>query len=113
MNLSRPFWLTDEILKNLENLFALMWDHLTFSQTLKRIGAGPIVKNFLDNIENNNLKKDNGKKIYLYCGHDINIASFTRAHNFTNLPRHPDYGSGIIVEKLRGTDDQVYLRVKF
>lgn len=110
MNLSRPEWCDTETFKKIQNLYTIDFEYLYFTDPLKRIGAGRVVKTFLTNVENNNAKSDGGKKIYLYSAHDYNIAAFTIAHNF--YPRIPDYGSGVIVEKLRGTDDQVYLRVK-
>lgn len=111
MNLSKPSWLTNETFEKLENLQSILWDHITFSEKLRRFSAGPIIETILSNIKNNNEKSDGGKKIYLYSGHDVNVASFTRAHNFTDIPSVPDYGSGVIVEKLR-RQNKTYLKVR-
>lgn len=113
MNLSRPKWLTEEALENLENLVSKNYDYIKISESLKKIVAGPMIEKFLHNIKNSNKKRNGGKKIYLYSGHDYNIAAITRVHNFIDIPRIPDFGSGIIIEKLRGKDNQVYLRVNF
>lgn len=112
MNLSLPNWYTDEIFEKFEDYRTILSDMLIFSESMRRITAGPIVEKFLTNIQNSNKKKDGGTKIHLYSGHDLNIEAFTKAHNFSNTLSNPDYGSGIIVEKLR-KKDQTYLRVKF
>lgn len=113
MNLSRPYWCTNEAFKSLEDLLAIKYDGKSLYEVSKRINAGPIIENILVNIQSSNKKIRSERKIYLYSGHDHNIAAFARAHNFTNFPRIPDFGSAVIVEKLRGKDDEIYLRVKF
>lgn len=112
MNLSKPNWCSDEIFSNLANYRTILYDCYSFSESIRRINAGPTIEKFLTNIENNNAKKDGRRKIYLYSGHDLNVAAFTRAHNFSNIPNNPDFGSGIVVEKLRKKDQQIYLRVR-
>lgn len=111
MKLPLPNWCTEDTFKNIENATSILFDVLSFSEHLRRINAGPIIEKFIENIEKSTEKIDGGKKIYLYSGHDHNVAAFTKAHNFTNIPGIPDYGSSVIIEKLKGKDDQVYLRV--
>ena len=80
------------------------------TEDLKRLVAGFMIEEFLNNIKNsesNNTKR----KMYFYSAHDSNVALFARAHNFMNIPANPDYGSTVIVEKLKGNDNKVYIRV--
>ena len=74
---------------------------------MKRLAGGTIIKEVLHNI-----KKIEGKprKMYLFGGHDFNIASIRNAME-VNLP-YPDYGSTIVFEKLRGKQDKkLYIKV--
>lgn len=113
LNFTKPDWYSAKNYDKLKNLTAVYFDCLSFSNSMKRINAGQMIHKFLTNIQVNNEKSDGGKKIYLYSGHDSNIAAFTRAHNFNNIPSVPDYGSAIIIEKLKKKDHQTYLRVRF
>lgn len=112
MGLSLPDWCTEEDYEKLEDLAHLSYLVLTYTPLMTRIVTGPTVEKFLENIENSG-KGPNGKKVYLYSAHEINIAQFGNAHNFTEVPKIPDYGCALIVEKLRGPDNQVYVRVRF
>lgn len=112
MNLLKPSWLTSEVYENLKDIHITYLDSWSYYEAARRLNAGPIIEKILLNIENNNNKSDEERKIYLYSGHDLNIAAFIRAHNFTSIPSIPDYGSGVIVEKLRNYSD-IHLRVSF
>lgn len=114
MNLTLAEGYTDYTFKNLTILKSFDWEAYSLFEPARRINAGPIIQNFLTNIEKSDEKSDGGKKIYLYGGHDNNIAGFMRAHNFSNshnIPSVPDYGSGIIVEKYKN-ETGTYLRVR-
>lgn len=77
---------------------------------MKRIVVGPAVERLLKNIDNNEKKSDQ-RKIYLYSAHDLNLSTFSNVHKFSGIPENPDYGTALIIEKLKGRDGQVYLRV--
>ncbi|OXU31428.1 hypothetical protein TSAR_013713 [Trichomalopsis sarcophagae] len=109
MGLSLPDWCSKEDYEKLEEIAHLSYLILTHTPLMTRIATGPTVEKFLENIEESGKGLD-GKTVYLYSGHDINIAQFCNAHNFTNVPKIPDYGSALIVEKLRGPDSRVYVR---
>ncbi|XP_016843931.1 venom acid phosphatase Acph-1-like isoform X1 [Nasonia vitripennis] len=109
MGLSLPDWCSKEDYEKLEELAHLSYLVLTHTPLMSRIATGPTVEKFLENIEESGKGLD-GKAVYLYSGHDVNIAQFCNAHNFTEVPKIPDYGSALIVEKLRGPDSQVYVR---
>lgn len=56
-------------------------------------------------------KVKNPHKIYLYSGHELNIAAFVRAHGAEKQFPYPDYSSAVILEKLRDSENRVYVRV--
>ena len=111
MGLPLPNWCTEEHYRKLQEIAMIAYDTLVYTAAMRQIAAGPIVEEFLKNINNS----ENGtekRKIYLYGGHDINIASFTRAHNVTDIPKIPTFGTAVLLEKLRGRDNEVYIRVR-
>ncbi|CAL7951360.1 unnamed protein product [Xylocopa violacea] len=111
MNLSLPDWYTDEIFEKLQNVMKIEYTTRSFTPYLKRLNGGLIIKKFIDNIKVNE-KRDRPRKIYLYSGHEVNIAAFARAHNFTE-PELPSYGCAIIFEKLRDQTGNRYIRMLF
>ena len=76
---------------------------------MRKIFVGSLIKQFVANI-NLNGEVNNPRKMYLYSGHEINIASFTRAHHIKDF-RYPDYANAVILEKLRNSQNQVFVRV--
>ncbi|XP_001607714.2 venom acid phosphatase Acph-1-like [Nasonia vitripennis] len=110
LGLPLPDWCSEEDFAKLLELTIISHDALTHTPLMTRIVVGPTVERLLKNIDNNEMKTDK-RKIYLYSAHDVNLASFSNAHKFTGIPRNPDYGTALIVEKLRGRDGQVYLRM--
>lgn len=113
MGLSLPVWCSKECFEKLGEISAIAYRAMTCTETIRRKVAGPMIDKFIENI--NLSEGDDGDKkiIYLYSGHATNIAVFNEAHNFTGIPRVPDFGSAIIFEKLRGQDNQVYIQVCF
>ena len=81
--------------------------------------VGPMIDEIIENIniqEINMTKGEQSWKICMYAGHDFNVASFTRAHGFWNpegekIPVVPDYGSAIIVEKLKDENGIIWIDV--
>ncbi|XP_031776592.2 lysosomal acid phosphatase-like [Nasonia vitripennis] len=112
LGLPLPDWCSEKDFKRLQEFQALYYDLTAKTELMKRIAAGPVIERFLDNVKDSE-KLGNKKKLYLYGAHDINVGVFTRAHNFTGIPKNPAYGSAVIVEKLRGPDDQIYLRMLY
>ncbi|XP_029036303.2 venom acid phosphatase Acph-1-like isoform X2 [Osmia bicornis bicornis] len=98
MNIPLPEWATENVQKRMEEIVRLDLETQSYTMQLKRLNGGSIVKRFIENIRNTTNKTR--PKIYLYSGHDINIASFAKANGFTE-PKIPTYGSAIIVETLK------------
>lgn len=110
LGLPLPNWCSEKDFIKLGELAVINHESMISTQLMTRITVGPMVERFLKNIDNSELQT-NKRKIYVYSAHDINIAMFSNSHKFTGIPRVPDYGSALIIEKLRGQDGQIYLRV--
>ncbi|XP_017882380.2 venom acid phosphatase Acph-1-like [Ceratina calcarata] len=112
MNISLPTWATEEIQQKIETIVAIEYELESYTPTMKRLFGGNVVKEFIDNMDRKNVKiAGNNTKIFLYSGHELNVASFAKVHGFTE-PAIPLYSSAIFVEKWRDADQeyvQMYL----
>lgn len=109
MRLPLPDWYTSKVKQLFIGLEMLKQDAKVATPKLTRLGPGPIIKTFVENMNLEN-KYKNPRKIYLYGGHKSNIAMFIRAHNINDF-RYPPFGSALILEKLRDSKNQIYVRV--
>ncbi|KAI4497965.1 hypothetical protein M0802_006789 [Mischocyttarus mexicanus] len=109
MNLTLPEWCTENIYKKLEDIVFLEYEIRSYTPKLKRLTGGMLIRQFIENM-NINEERKNPRKIYLYSGHEINIAAFTRAHDI-HIPKLPSYGSTIIVEKLRNIEGKLFIKM--
>nr|XP_034194153.1 venom acid phosphatase Acph-1-like isoform X4 [Osmia lignaria]XP_034194154.1 venom acid phosphatase Acph-1-like isoform X4 [Osmia lignaria] len=109
MNFPSPDWCTDEILKKLQEIVKLEYEIRSYTPQLKRLNGGPLIKRFIENIKINE-GRDTPRKIYLYGGHEVNIAGVAKALNFSE-PEIPAYGSAIIIEKLSNANGEIYIRM--
>ena len=107
MGLPLPSWCSEQDFQKLHELTAIAWDSMVHTREQKRIAAGPIIEQFLQAMD----KKEDKTKIYLYSAHDKHVSIFNRVHNFTNYPAIPDFGCAILIETLRGQDNETYIRV--
>ena len=110
MGLPLPSWCSQEDYAKLDEHVVLFYDAVVKTQLMRKYTAGPVIEQFLSNIDRHVSGADR-KKIYLYSAHDINVGIFTRSHNFTEAPKIPEFGSTVIIETLRGADEQIYIRV--
>ena len=69
------------------------------------MNSGPMLLEFLKNV------RSNQKKIYLYGGHDFNLAHLQRTLGIKEYLGYPDYSSAIIFEKYRDSYGQEYVSV--
>lgn len=109
MNIALPEWATENVRNRIEKLVALEYNILSYNTLMKRLNGGFIIKEFLKNL---NKQNKNAPKIYVYSGHELNIAAFAKAHNLIE-PKLPAFGSAIIVEKLRNQCGVAYIQVSF
>ncbi|XP_072757054.1 venom acid phosphatase Acph-1-like isoform X1 [Anoplolepis gracilipes] len=107
MNLTLPEWCTDEVYRKMQDIIVLEYDIRSYTTQLKRLNGGMLVKKFTDNM---NAKSEDARKMYVYSGHEVNLAAFARAHNISE-PRLPGYGSTFIFEKLRDKEGNFYIRI--
>lgn len=109
MNLTLPEWCTEELYQKMEDMVYLEYEIRFYTAKLRRLTGGMLIRRFIENM-NINGEQNNPRKIYLYSGHEINIAAFTRAHDI-HVPKLPTYGSAIIMEKLRNTEGKLFIKV--
>ena len=108
MGLSLPKWCTKDTMEKLRDLLFL--DYEVWSHTIKqkRLHGGQLIKRFLDNM--NIFSNDsNTKKVYLFGGHDTTLMGSARALGIEFLI--PEYGTAIILEKLRDQNNELYVKV--
>lgn len=107
--LPMPDWCDEKLLEDLKEAYQIKYDVFLYNDELKKLIVGPFLKKAIENInENNNKKKD--VRVYLYCTHGLTIHAFLRAHNINHI-RMLEYGATVVLEKLRGKDDEQYIRV--
>ncbi|CAB0042740.1 unnamed protein product [Trichogramma brassicae] len=111
MGLPMPAWCDSTCYENLRKLSRILFDSLVGNSTMARLMVGPTVDRLLDNIHESELEDSAKRKIYLYSAHDFNLVTFEEAHNFTEVPLIPDFGSAIVVEKLKDGRGRIYIRV--
>lgn len=110
INATLPEWATKDVQSLIQKITALEYELQSHTTLMKRLNGGALVKEFIKNM---NFKGNTTQpKIYIYSGHEINIAAFAKAHNFIE-PELPAYGSAIIVEKLRSSNGKIYIQVSF
>lgn len=109
MNLPLPEWCTDEVYEKLQATVKIEYDIRSHTPFMKRLNGGALIKRFIQNIKVNEMR-DRPRKIYLYSGHEVNIAAVVQALNLSE-PELPPYGCAIILEKLRDSTGKSYIRV--
>lgn len=90
-------------------LFSFGIDSMSSTQKLKRLNGGTLIRRFLEDIKENNIASK-PRKIYLYSGHDVTLAAFTKAQNITSFDI-PPFGSAVVVEKYRDDRNIEYIKV--
>ncbi|XP_076625634.1 venom acid phosphatase Acph-1 isoform X2 [Colletes latitarsis] len=109
MNLVMPEWCTDDVYKKIQDVVRLEYAIRSYTSLMRRLNGGALIKRFIDNIKRNE-DSATPRKIYLYSGHETNIAGFVRAHNVT-VPDLPMYGCAIIFEKLSDASGKHFIRM--
>ncbi|KAJ8687964.1 hypothetical protein QAD02_023759 [Eretmocerus hayati] len=105
MGLDFPSWCSQKIFEDLQAITKIVYNASEHTTSMKKITAGPILKRFMQNM-------DTGiKRVYLYSADDSQIVAITKALDIVGVPEIPNYGTTLITEKLRGDDDQIYVRI--
>ncbi|XP_012537170.1 venom acid phosphatase Acph-1 isoform X2 [Monomorium pharaonis] len=105
MNLTLPEWCTNEVYRRMQDVILLEYEIRSYTNQLKRLNGGMLIKKFIDNIN-----RGSSRKMYVYSGHEVNLAAFARAHNISEL-KLPDYGSAFVFEKLQDDFGKLYVRI--
>lgn len=82
---------------------------MTYTVEMRRILTGPLIKTFIDRMNLMGITR-NPRKIYLYSGSDLNVASVARTLQIDGF-RLVDFAGTMILEKLRDVHGQLYVRV--
>ncbi|XP_014231329.1 venom acid phosphatase Acph-1-like [Trichogramma pretiosum] len=104
LQLALPDWYTDEIYEKIQRANEFYLATLSWTRELKRLNGGTLVRQFLENMR---LAR---RKLYMYASHDKNLHAVVAAHNLT-LGQYPDYGSAVIIEKLKDGENNRYVRL--
>lgn len=110
MNITLPEWATKDVQRKMDSLVKLEYDIQSHNTVMKRLNGGFLVKEFIKNMDAK--KTRSSPKLYVYSGHEVNVAAFAKAHDLTK-PEMPFFGSAIIVEKLRNCAGKQFVRVRF
>ncbi|KAH1006042.1 hypothetical protein HUJ04_006924 [Dendroctonus ponderosae] len=81
--------------------FVIDYYHIRTNTTeLKKIISGYLIKQIIENTENqiNGTLTPNGRKMFIYSGHEANIATLLLSLQATKVVDVPPYGSFIIIE---------------
>ncbi|XP_018403581.1 PREDICTED: uncharacterized protein LOC108780391 [Cyphomyrmex costatus] len=109
LNLTLPKWAYDYFPDGpLFDAIIAAYNISNSTPTLKRLYAGPIIRTIWENmlaVQN----ASSNTKIYLYSGHETNIATLLHAFNVYK-PHVPEYSSAIILELLQ-QNDQYYVKI--
>lgn len=109
MNLPMPTWYTDEVYFAMYQATQYYLEAISYTDTLKKFNGGPLVRRFLENMNDTHWKV-NKRKIYLYSAHDKTLHAFLKVHDLSGL-KQPDYGSAVILEKYRGEHNETFVKV--
>ncbi|KAL0113399.1 hypothetical protein PUN28_012514 [Cardiocondyla obscurior] len=120
MNFTLPEWAYDYFPYGLLfNATVAGYDIANFTPLLRKLYSGPIIRAITENmlaVQNAEWNSTNHKnknltstKIYLYSGHETNIASLLHAFN-VYTPHIPEYSSAIILELLQ-QNHQYYVKL--
>lgn len=105
-----PEWYSEDVFTEITEAAKFYLDTLAYTPILNKLNGGPIVRKFVENMNNSNLSP-NHRKLYLYSGHDKTLFFFAKAHGLA-LQTIPDYGSTIIFEQLSDEKNKHYIKVR-
>lgn len=105
-----PSWYTEELLATMRQHVVNYLDIMSLTPEMRKLNCGPLIKKWIENMNLDGEEKG-PRKIYLYSGHELNIAAFVRAHAVQEHFKYPDFSSAVVLEKLRDPENRVYVRV--
>ncbi|CAL7933681.1 unnamed protein product [Xylocopa violacea] len=110
MKISLPGWINENVQRRIEEIVRLEYEVQSYTTALKRMYGGHLIKEFIQNMNSKRNASANSPKLFLYSGHEVNVAAFAKAHGFM-LPTIPAYGSAIIVEKWQNSAGKGFVQM--
>jgi hypothetical protein len=111
-DLPRPKELTEDIVKDVDNLAGFMWNRLYDDSVLNRLAIGRFIGEFMNTLQGS-LKGKSESKLLLYSGHDSTIVPFLCALGISD-GSWPLYASHLELEVAHNIDDnELYVRAIF
>ncbi|XP_029665028.1 venom acid phosphatase Acph-1-like [Formica exsecta] len=109
MNLTLPKWAHDYFPHGpLFDGIVFAYKIYNFTPLIRRLFVGPMIRAILSNMIKEKNSNPPDTKIYLYSGHETNVASMLHAFNLYK-PHVPEYSSAVILELLQ-QDKQHYVK---
>lgn len=96
-NFTLPNWTEAVFPDKMKYLASLSLAIFTDTTLMKRLRAGPLLKEILENMQNHESKESDKKKLFLYSGHDITLVSLMSAFGFDDLLK-PGFGAAFNIE---------------
>ncbi|GAB1867867.1 Prostatic acid phosphatase [Camponotus japonicus] len=109
MNLTLPEWVHDYFPDGpLFDTIVFAYNITGFTPLIRKLLAGPMIRAILNNMITGKNPIPSNTKLYLYSGHDINIAAMLQAFKLYK-PHVPEYSSAVILELLE-QNKQYYVK---
>ncbi|XP_023288233.1 venom acid phosphatase Acph-1 isoform X2 [Orussus abietinus] len=109
MKLKLPDWCTDDVLAKMSEVVVFEYERRSYTAELKKRNGGVLVKRFLENMGVNGTVNME-RKLYLYSGHEINVAAFNRVLDIKE-PVIPTFGTAMMVELHEDNQGRQYIRI--
>ncbi|GAB1867865.1 Prostatic acid phosphatase [Camponotus japonicus] len=108
MNLTLPEWVHDYFPEPLIDTSVLVHNIIGFTPLMRKLLAGPMIRTIFNNMITEKNPNQSNTKLYLYSGHESNIAAILRAFKLYK-PHVPEYSSAVILELLE-QNKQYYVK---
>ncbi|GAB1867869.1 Prostatic acid phosphatase [Camponotus japonicus] len=109
MNLTLPEWAHDYFPDGpLFDTIVLAYNIASYTSLIRKLYAGPMIRAIFNNMITEKNPIPSNTKLYLYSGHETNIAAMLQAFKLYK-PHVPEYSSAIILELLE-QNKQYYVK---
>ncbi|XP_011262929.2 venom acid phosphatase Acph-1-like [Camponotus floridanus] len=108
MNLTLPEWVHDYFPEPLFDTTVFAYNIASYSSLIRKLYAGPMIRAILNNMITEKNPIPSNTKLYLYSGHETNIAAILHAFKLYK-PHVPEFSSAVILELLE-QNKQYYVK---
>ncbi|XP_020285852.1 venom acid phosphatase Acph-1-like [Pseudomyrmex gracilis] len=110
-NLTLPEWTKTVYPKPMDEIAALSFKFASYTDTLKRLNGGMMLRRIVNDIEEHQAGKAlPDRKAFLFSSHELNVAALVYALGINEV-KLPAYGSTVIVETYRDKLGLYYIKV--